>query len=175
VSDEPYRTQSEHEEEAMPKPKYILELTRTDGCPVSHLGAVLGRATERIAVYDDEELARRLEQAKAHPEYRVRYWSYSEDGAGDATGCDAVPLRHTRKTVPWDLEERRLLAGGYDPYYDPEDEARLATLVCCRCGEGLTSVGMRKEQVALVFGICRGCRSWLWFLADLERPGEAKP
>src|SRR5207249_279988 len=29
-----------HEEEAMPKPKYILELTRTDGCPVSHLGAV---------------------------------------------------------------------------------------------------------------------------------------
>jgi hypothetical protein len=172
VSHEPYRTQSEHEEEeAMPKPKYILELTRTDGRPVSHLGALAGRTVERISVYDDEELARRLEQAKAHPEYRVRYWAY----AGDATGCDAVQLRHTRKNVPWELEERRLLAGGYDPYWDPEDEARFATLVCCRCGQALSCVGMRREQVSLVFGICRGCGSWLWFLAEPERPGEARP
>jgi len=155
----------------MPKPKYILEVTRTDGCPVSPLAGVLGRAVERVAVYDDDELARRLEQAKLHPEYRVRYWTYPEDG----TGCDAVQLRHSRRTVAWELEERRLLAAGYVPYWDPGDEARFATLVCCRCGQGLSCVGMGKAELGLVFGICRGCGSWLWYLAEPRRPGEATP
>lgn len=63
----------------------------------------------------------------------------------------------------WDVEELRLLEQGYTPRWDLEDERLVQSLSCTRDGRMLAYVGLSKDRVALVFGVCPACQSWLSF------------
>jgi hypothetical protein len=76
---------------------------------------------------------------------------------------------HEFRTKPtWSVYEESLLRQGYDPYWDPELQAKItaAGITCCRCGRVPTYVGMTNATTALGFLTCGpDCGEWIWFVA----------
>ncbi len=71
--------------------------------------------------------------------------------------------QQTSRKAPWDVEELRLLETGWAPTWDDEDERLVQTLTCTLDGRTLCYVGLARGAIAVVFGICPSCQSWVSF------------
>jgi len=79
-----------------------------------------------------------------------------------------MDLQEFRTKPVWSDYEESLFQRGYDPYWDPDLQAKVAAagITCCDCGGVPTYVGLTNGTTALGFLACGSeCAAWIWFLA----------